>query len=177
MQNLIVACWAEKPEDRPSMDQIMDALEQMERDLSRTAMDARSLTLLEEVPEEVQKLFEEERKRVLDERKRNNLLQSIIDQQKHMLAVAQREIFKTKAELDREKKSRELAEVKFRENNKQQQQQQQLQRKKNAFKIDAESESEDEIKPKIKPRPSNSDGPAPLPRKNEKSAGKKKKRK
>jgi len=178
MQNLIVACWAEKPEDRPSMDQIMDALEQMERDLSRTTMDARSLSLLEELPEEVQKLFEEERKRVLDERKRNNLLQSIIDQQKHMLAVAQREIFKTKAELDREKKSRELAEVKIRENQK-------LQpatgrgrgRAKNPFKIDTESESdEDSTKPKSKPRPSNTtDGPCP--RKNEKSSGKKKKRK
>jgi len=86
MQNLIVSCWAENPDDRPAMDQIMDALERMEQDLNRTAMDARSLSLLEELPEEVQKLFEEERKR-------NNLLQSIIDQQKEMLAVAQREIF------------------------------------------------------------------------------------
>jgi len=111
MQNLIVACWAEKPEDRPSMDQIMDALERMERDLNRTAMDARSLPLLEELPEEVQKLFEEERKRVLDERKRNHLLQSIIDQQKQMLSVVQSELFKTKAELDQERKSREVAEA------------------------------------------------------------------
>ena len=52
---LITSCWSDDPELRPSVDEIMDTLVATERQL----LAAENLTILDELPEELSKLFEE----------------------------------------------------------------------------------------------------------------------
>ena len=57
IKHLIQSCWADDPDQRPSVDEIMDTLVLTERQL----LAAENLTILDEMPEEIAKLFEDQK--------------------------------------------------------------------------------------------------------------------
>ena len=56
IRTLITSCWSDNPDARPSVDEVMDTLVATERQL----LAAENLTILDELPEELSKLFEDQ---------------------------------------------------------------------------------------------------------------------
>jgi len=61
LRELIQDCWKENPEERPTVDILMTRLEAIEKDVEHQAED-----LLEDLPEKVARLFEEQRRRIAE---------------------------------------------------------------------------------------------------------------
>ena len=57
IKHLVQSCWADSPDERPSVDEVMDTLVLTERQL----LAAENLTILDEMPEEIAKLFEDQK--------------------------------------------------------------------------------------------------------------------
>ena len=96
IRSLITSCWSDDPEARPSVDEIMDTLVATERQL----LAAENLTILDELPEELSKLFE-------DQQAESAFLAMSIKQLKGQLDAAQARASEWEEKWEKERATRE----------------------------------------------------------------------
>ena len=99
VRHLIVSCWADDPDSRPTVDEIMDTLVLTERQL----LAAECLTILDELPEELAKLVEEQKGELA-------FLTMSLKQLKGQLDAAQARATESEEKWEKERALREEAE-------------------------------------------------------------------
>jgi len=97
LADLITACWRESPDDRPDIDSVMTTLVNIQEELKLNTLTFEDM--LEEVPDEVVKLLEEEKKRVSE-------LEDAVKSEKKQLEEAVRHLRSTELALKTEKEAR-----------------------------------------------------------------------